>query len=85
MKEEQWRRKFDQEHPDFKMTPDQLQRQKDALNSHFESPEPLPSEVDPDDEEMYNWIMDHPDYNGDYELFKEKYESEHGDYDDYEK
>jgi len=69
----------------YELTPEQRQRQKDALNSGFESSEPLPSEVDPDDEEMYNWIIDHPDYNGDYEYFQELYESSHGDYDDYEK
>lgn len=69
----------------YKLTPEQKQRQKDALKSGFKSSEPLPSEVKPDDEEMYNWIIDHPDYNGDYEYFKDLYESSHGDYDDYEK
>ena len=67
------------------MIPEQKQRQKDALNSHYKNSEPLPSEVSTDDDEMYNWIMDYPDYNGDYEYFQDLYESSHGDYDDYEK
>ncbi|RUA23557.1 MAG: hypothetical protein DSY76_09345 [Bacteroidetes bacterium] len=62
----------------FELTDEQKQRQKDALETPFESSEPLPSEVDPDDEEKYNWIMDHPDYNGDYEYFEDQYESDQG-------
>jgi hypothetical protein len=47
--------------------------------------EPLPSEVRPEDEDMYNWITDHPEYNGDWELWVEEYENiqQQGDeYDD---
>jgi len=77
---------FRQDDKNYSLSPEQKQRQKEAIeDSNSKSTEPLPSEVEPDDEEMYNWIIDHPDYNGDYEFFKEKYESEHGDYDDYDK
>jgi len=80
--QDNWQRENNQT---IELTPEQKQRQKDALKNGLESTEPLPSEVKPEDEEMYNWIMDHPDYNGDYEYFQDLYESQYGDYDDYEK
>lgn len=83
--QDSWQREYNENNKSQGLTPEQKQRQEDALNSGFESSEPLPSEVNTDDEEMYNWIMDHPEYDGDYEHFKDRYENEHGDYDDYEK
>jgi len=80
-----WQKKNNTRNLPQELTPEQKQRQKDALKNGEKSTEPLPSEVNPDDEEMYNWIINHPEYDGDYEHFKDRYESEHGDYDDYEK
>ncbi len=86
MQERHWERSHEQRQKEYQLTPEQKERQRKALQegNNF-STEPLPSEVSPDDEEMYNWIIDHPEYDGDYEHFKDRYESEHGDYDDYEK
>jgi len=47
---------------------------------HFESGEPLPSEVEVEDDPRYQWIMDQDGYSGDWDWWVEKYENETGDF-----
>lgn len=44
----------------------------------FDNKEPNAEDVTNDQDVMYNWIIDNPDYNGDWEFWVDKYESEIG-------
>jgi hypothetical protein len=50
----------------------------------YGSEEPLPSEVREEDQDMYNWITDHPDYNGDWEYWVDEYENSQQQGDEYD-
>jgi hypothetical protein len=64
--------------------PHKVQSTEPLYQNPYGSEEPLPSEVHEEDQDMYNWITDHPDYNGDWEYWIDKYENSQQQGDEYD-
>jgi hypothetical protein len=64
--------------------PHKVQSTEPLYQNPYGSEEPLPSEVREEDQDMYNWITDHPDYNGDWEYWVDEYENSQQQGDEYD-